>query len=224
MNFHTLFLTALTVVSFCNLAPASAGQRRVGSWSVEVSKDPITDKPAILAFSDSADLRGAYIRLDCRGDVAAIAIVVTGFKFRPNERAAVVLRIDDLPAIKAEYTTVPDMGMVSAKLSRNTYTAVATAKKIAARVFRESGDSWVMTFPASRTPEALKPMLVACPIASAPEGGPAKYDPSKPILDPATTPAASQAATPPAVQPPAAVAKPVKPSEPAPDAPPLPPK
>lgn len=212
MNFHSLSLTAVYAILLCISSPTCAGQYRIGSWFVEIDKDPITDKPNIMAFSDSRDLPGAWIRLDCRSGRAGIIISVPQFKFKAGERAAIVLRIDDAPPIKAEVGTAQDLGIVTAKLSRNTYIALSNAKKIAARVFRESGDSWIMTFPASKTYEALKPMLAACPTASAKEGGPSLYDPSKPIFDPVTTPVSN----PPAPRAPAVGAEPIKPPEPAP--------
>jgi len=183
-----LFVSAVTLAAAVICGPAAVAEqwvsKKVGSWLVQSAKDPITDSERVLAFVDSDEPRGAWLRVSCYQGKPFLAVSLPDVKYQPHDRVAVVLRIDQNVPTKAEYEVIPDTGIVEAGLSRTTFTALSQMVKAAVRVTRETGGERIATFPGRKTKEAMSRVLKACPITSGGEKTPVQYDPQKPLFDP----------------------------------------
>ena len=101
-----------------------------------------------------------------------------------GDRVAVAYRIDDNDPMISEWRNDIGTGLAYVGLSRATYSKLANAKTIALQLFFKSAhreESIVTIFKAVKTPEAIRPILAACPIEDAPEKSTARpFGPNEP--------------------------------------------
>jgi hypothetical protein len=78
----------------------------------------------------------------------------------------------------AGFVGIGESGAVSG-LTRTTYEKVLTAKTLGVRLTRNQSQ-WSFSFNLQGTPQAMKPVVAACPISSALESEPTAFDQSHP--------------------------------------------
>ena len=105
-------------------------------------------------------------------------------RYFEGDRVAVAYRIDDNDPMISEWSNDIGTGLAYAGLSRATYSKLANAKTIALQLFFKSAhreESILTVFKAVKTPEAVRPILAACPIEDAPEKSAARpFGPNEP--------------------------------------------
>jgi hypothetical protein len=191
----TAYATSILIAS-----PDFAGHRksndpyRVGAWAVMNGSDPITDKPVVKVQTPLDSRKGPYLVLSCEGGKPFLAFGIPGISLKAQETLSLNLRIDKGEPTQARLQAF-GLDFVAARLTQATY--LSTARLIAVYISRDpenNGDGWQLQFPVSRSAEAFRPMLAECPIESAEQAAPEKYDPeqsknaqAKPADDPVET-------------------------------------
>ena len=152
----------------------------VGLWTVTNDKDIATDKPFPKAWVYSTG--GDLFRIFCfTGRGPAVNLASIHAEYQKGEIPALIWRVDDKPATAALVKAFDPHQIVIA-LSRLTYQALSMASRMRVRIVRTNGLMLDMDFPLSRTKEAFRDMLIACPLDSAPEKPPHFYDPSQDLF------------------------------------------
>lgn len=179
-----LFFGCRAILAFAALLLpeiAFSAEHQIGSWSVFEQNDPITDQPRVLAILDNPR-ESAWFRVGCERGKALLSVSVR-YRYRPEDRVAVVLRIDEQAPLVSEWTPQAGTGIVWATLSRSTYEMLATAKTVAVQISLKDRGTTVLVFPAVKTQEALRPLIKACPIESAVEKRDARpFNPTAPMF------------------------------------------
>ena len=142
------------LVGLIMASSAWASEARVGSWLVDASQDPITDKPRAFAVANAASPAGAWIKIICVNGIPGINFGLPQIAFKKAEKPAVIVRIDKSPAIIAYYNGI-DGPIVGAALSRSTYAALSKANTINVRIVRESRETFDFVFNLAGTFQAL---------------------------------------------------------------------
>lgn len=169
------------LVGLIMASSAWASEARVGSWLVDASQDPITDKPRAFAVANAASPAGAWIKIICVNGIPGINFGLPQIAFKKAEKPAVIVRIDKSPAIIAYYNGI-DGPIVGAALSRSTYAALYKANTINVRIVRESRETFDFVFNLAGTFQAFGSLFKACPIENARDASPKAYDPSAPLF------------------------------------------
>jgi hypothetical protein len=157
------------LIAGCFLAnPAQSADRAVGSWAVRNTKDPITDKPFVVVQTP-LDNRGAdYLKIDCEDGKPYIAVGLKDVVWHRKEDVEVELRIDKGEVTTSSFSTIIDDRLIVSGLSRETYAKLSIASVIAVQAVSTDGRTWQAVFKGSKTAQAMKPMLAACPLDAAP--------------------------------------------------------
>jgi hypothetical protein len=173
---------ALSALGNSALAGYSEKPYQIGPWAVLNRLDPITDKPNVKVQTPLDDRLGPFLSIVCEDGQPFLTFGIPGVVLKTRELVSLNLRIDRTDPTKTRLQAVgPDL--MVARLTQATYKKITNAELIAAYIERDrennNGQGWELQFSVSKSTEAFKPMLAACPIESAHEGALEKFEPDR---------------------------------------------
>jgi hypothetical protein len=148
---------------------------RIGTWTIEEKKDPITDEIWVIAQSTSGDVAGTWLQVRCEDKKPLLVIGIKGATFPVGQSLGGALRIDGNLPTSAGFIGIGDSGAVGTALSKEVYGSLLMARSLGIRVVRDS-EVWTFSFNLQRTDQALKPIASACPISAAYDAQPTNVD------------------------------------------------
>jgi len=163
----------IAVASILSCVSAQAKDLKIGSWTIERIQDSFTKQPRIIAGIRTQD---GEFAIACESGLPFIRIFLWNERFNPDDAYAFALRIDQYEPTQSIFGVISTRTLGN-QLSKTTYKKFLNASEIVVRIQFSNAGLQDYKFNATKTSEAMKPILRQCPVEDVADADLVPFDP-----------------------------------------------